>query len=240
MMMDYYTLVHPEGTRPTGAAQVLRAAWVSLVALIGAGQQLVAQGRRIDVSYGTWRRDTAATVWSLGFVRPLVGPVDYGIALAHLSDRRSLLDRTQTGGELSVGVGRDASGFYAVAATGLAMRHDDGHIDVNWSAGAGLAARVLPFVSVGIEARYRVEDQFHRGFWRLDPTDRRGLVIMGRATLVRRARSRATSRPRSTGRIERKARESGLSRSELAAQIVSTALDAMGTPYRWGGGNANG
>lgn len=204
------------------------------------------QAGALEVGHGGWKADSISMLWSAGFRRTLAGPIDYSIALSHLDDRRSLLDRTQTGGELSMGVGRDGSGPYAVAGAGLGMKHYDGNIDAWWSAGAGWAVRVLPFLSVGLEARYRAEDQFSRGFWSLDPTDRRGPTLTVQMAILsnkgRRTRRAPEFDPPSPGEVERTVRDRGVSRdgSELASEVVRAALDAMGAPYRWGGEDGNG
>jgi hypothetical protein len=227
-----------------------------------------AQGSGINVSYGRWWRDgdAAAGTLTIAYYRHFFGPVDYGLGVTHLDDGQSPQDRTQTGGELSLAVGRDGSGPYAVSSAGLAMRHSDGNLDAQWSAGAGYAVRPVPFLSVGLEARYRVEDRDVRGFWRLDPDDRRGMMLQGRVALSfgspARVPRRRSPRPLATvGRSEggangnggefeppseaeigRMARSGGSSRdaAELAAQVVGTAIDLMGTPYRWGGTDENG
>lgn len=207
-----------------------------------------AQLGTFEASYGGWKADPVSVIWTAGFRRPLTGPLDYSLSLSHLDDRATLNDRTQTGADLSVGWSRDGSGPYAVAGVGLGMKHYDGNLDAAWSAGGGWAHRLLPFLSVGVEARYRVEDQFSRGFWRLDATDRRGPSLTLNAALLA-GRSRGVRRPPSPRfdppsprKIERTSRDGGVSLpgSELAANVVQTALEVMGTPYRWGGDGGNG
>ena len=219
--------------------------WVALA--LGLPHPLAGQTLGLSASAGIWRHDTLAVITSAGYVSPLWSPLDYGIALTHVNDHRSLFDRTQTGGEFSLGLGRDGSGFYVLGAAGLAMRHEDGNIDASWSAGGGVSARPLPFVSVGIETRYRVEDQFTHGFWQLDPADRRGWMALGQVSLVLGGGGRSRSEGRSPaapsrpafGR-DRSAERRGTASGQLAARVVATAVEAMGTPYRWGGDGSNG
>jgi hypothetical protein len=219
-----------------------------LVAALGLGApalSLRGQTRALDFTYGAWQPDTLAIVWSLGYAAPLPGPFDYGVALTHVEDSWSPFNRTLTGGEVSLGLGRDGSGVYAVASAGLGLRHGDGSLDVLWSAGAGAAVRPLPFLSLGIEGRMRAEDQGGRGFWRLDPADRTGFTLLGRVALLwpaRRLPPQPGFDPPSAGETERAARNRGVSRdgSSLAANVVATAVGAMGSPYQWGGDGANG
>ena len=212
-----------------------------LIAWLAGAVSARAQTPTFDAAFGAWKTDSISTFWSVGLRRPLVSPLDYTLSISHVDDRRSVFDRTQTGAEMSLGLWRDGSGPYGFAGVGLGMRHYDGNLDASWSIGAGWALRVLSFLSVALESRYRTEDQFSRGFWRLDPTDRRGVAVSLRATLLggasRRERSRAPAfDPPSPRDLERASHDGG----ELAADVVGTALDAMGTPYRWGGDGANG
>lgn len=208
-----------------------------------------AQGNGFDFTYGRWLRDSATVTYAVGWYGRLLGPLDYGLGIHHTDDGRSAQDRTLTGGELSLGVARDGHGLYAVGAVGLGVRHEDGNLDAQWSAGGGYALRLLPFLSLGLEARYRVEDQDPRGFWRLRFDDRRGLLLQVRVAAGgprRRPRPAAPQgpvfEPPAQGDVLGLARESGSSEASatLAAAIVQTALDVMGTPYAWGGTNANG
>ncbi|MBI4499753.1 MAG: C40 family peptidase [Gemmatimonadetes bacterium] len=219
----------------------MKPVWAGLLLLHSGAAALNAQGRALEASYGAWRSDTLAVIWGIGLRSPLPGPLDYGLAFVHLDDRRSPLNRTQSGGEFSLGTDRARTGPYAVAAVGVAMKHDDGNFDAFWSAGGGFTLRVFPFLALGIEGRYRTEDQLVRGFWTLDPSDRRGWLVSARAALSWNGGpgTRGAERP-SRRSIARAARRHGVARSDLAAQIVFTALDAMGTPYRWGGEESNG
>ena len=228
--------------------------------LLPIGAQLSAQGQGLDFSYGRWWRDgNAAETYTLTFRRPLFGPFSYGIGVTHLNDQRAITDRTQSGGEFSIAVGNDGKGLYGLGSGGLAMRHTDGSVDASWATGAGYALRPLSFLSIGAEAIYRVEkDRWQSSFWDFDPTaDRRGWQV--RATMAlhfgsgrrgvrsaRRTRAVATGPanfvPPSESDINRIARSSGASASTaaVAASVVQTAIDVMGTPYQWGGTDENG
>lgn len=231
---------------------------VAVTALTGAHTLSAQDG--IDITYGRWWLDGAAEIYSVAYHHPLFGPFDYGLGGYHLDDSRSALDRTQTGGEVSLGLWRDGSGLYFVASTGLGLRHDDGNLDATWSAGTGYALGFLSYFSVGVELRYRVEDRWVRGFWQLDPSDRRGFTLQGRFA-IRTGPTRGRPGPgrpvpgrpaptRSNGSYEPPPREAiataasaGSTSDEvaqLAVGIVETALEAMGTPYRWGGTDSDG
>lgn len=198
-----------------------------------------------------WWADSLATTFSAAYHNRLLGPLDFGVGVAHLDDTRSLVDRTATGVELSLGLGRSGRGPYAVTSTGLAIRHDGGDLDAHWSTGLGWAFPVLPFLSLALEARYRVEDAGLGGFWRLDPSDRRGVALGFRvaagATIRARGRPAGGARgpvlePPPGGAVQEFAEEAGATpeAARLAGAVVETALDVMGTPYVWGGDGASG
>ncbi len=203
-----------------------------------------------DFSYGRWYVDSTAVTYAVGYYRKLFGPIDWGIALDHLDDSRSLDPRSITGLELSLGMGRLGGGFYATATAGLGIRHADDNLEAHWSAGLGYGLRLLPFLTIGLETRYRVEDRRARGFWNLEPEDRKALSLGLRLAAGEIRSSRRPPRrpagpefePPSESEIESALKSSGASHraASLAARVVNTALDVMGTPYRWGGTDDNG
>ncbi len=225
-----------------------QSAWALALGLLAAPPLVRAQGTGLDFTYGRWWPDSTALIYSVGYHHALLGPLDWELAVAHLDDSRSLLDRTQTGAELTLGLGRDGRGPYAAASAGLAMRHSDGNLDAAWSAGVGWAVPVFSYLSFALEARYRAEDQDTRGFWRLLPGDRRGVALQGRVAIgaVRSPRRTQPGRPDfhppSQGEIVDLSRDSGATpeTARAAADVVKTAIDVMGTPYTWGGSDENG
>ncbi len=234
--------------------------WTGLATawFLGTVREVSAQTGALDVSYGRWWHrsggysETYAATWQ----RALIGPFDYGLAVTHLNETSSAIDRSQTGGQVSLAVGGRRPGLYAIGAFGVGMRHGDGNLDSHWSAGGGYSIYPASFLRLGLEARYRVEDQATRGFWRMDNTDRRGVVVQ--AGIALRFSRRSQGRPATTERptpalasgpmapaeadLEAAARDGGASEevARLATSIVQTALDNMGAPYRWGGTDQNG
>lgn len=233
----------------------MRPSWLTLLAALAAltpldARNLAGQDRGIDFTYGRWWHGDPAVAYSASLYRPFLGPLDYGLGVTYVDDSRSLVDRSQTGVEISLAAGRRGAGLYGIASGGLAVTHAGGDLTALWSAGAGYAMRPVSFLSVGLEARYRVDDQFVRGFWRLDPGDRRGVVLQARVAVgfgSQPHRARAVPRreplavpgqPAITGAaLHAGASDEG---AALATQVVQTALDAMGSPYRWGGTGTDG
>src|SRR5690242_14463968 len=118
--------------------------WVIVAGVLGWPELSGAQTNALEFGYGAWKPGSVSTTWSAGYRARLMGPFDYSLALAHVSDRSSPIDRTQTGLELSLGIRRDGSGAYGVASVGVGMKHAGGNLDASWSAGAGWAVPVLP------------------------------------------------------------------------------------------------
>ena len=213
--------------------------------------QARAQRSGLDATYGRWWPDSAAILYSVGYHRTLIGPLDWGLGLAHVDDSRSFANRTQTGADLSLGLGRHDGRAYIVGTAGLGMRHSDGSLDASWSAGVGWAVPIFSFLSLGLEAHYRAEDQDARGVWQLRPDDRRGFMLGLRVATAGPAR-RAPRRPPAVepprfdppteGDLITLGRDSGASPdgARVAADVVRTAIDIMGSPYTWGGTDANG
>lgn len=226
------------------------------VALLGAlalpgASPLAAQGGRVDVAYGWWWHDTLSTTFTAAYQHRLLGPFGYGLGVFHLDDSRSLPDRTMTGGELSLMLG-GGGGLYGVGSVALGIRHGDGNLDAVWSAGAGYRLRLFSVLSLGADVRYRVQDQSVGGFWQLDPADRRGFSLQAFVALGvpgggggrgpgRGGRS-PTFAPPSGSELEETAHDNGVSEESagLAVAVAQTALDAMGSPYQWGGSDDNG
>ncbi len=219
-------------------------------ALVAFAPPLAAQGSGLDFTYGRWWHGDPAVAYGVSLYRPLLGMLDVGFGLSYLNDSRSLIDRSQTGVEVSLAAGRRRAGLYGVASAGLGVTHADRDLSALWSAGAGYALRPVSFLTVGLEARYRAEDRSLRGFWRLESDDRAGVVLQARVAVgfgsrgggavPATAREPLNAPPRPA--IEDAALRTGASDdvAALAAGIVQTAVDVMGTPYRWGGTGEDG
>lgn len=237
-------------------------AWsVAGIAVIAGGPARArAQSPAFEAAYGWWfpSGDSAATVFHAGVHQQVWGRFGYGLDFVHVGGGDSAASRTLSGGELSVRFGLDGSGPYALASAGLGARHHGGGIDAFWTAGGGLAARIFAGASVGVEVRYRAEDQRVAGFWNLDSADLKGIQVQARVafSIPGRRRDRAAPGPRSPApppatppvpplTVEdayHAAVAAGASdeAARVTASIVETALGAVGMPYQWGGTDANG
>jgi hypothetical protein len=202
---------------------------------------LTAQGRQLEFHAGRWYGDNPATTYELRTTTALGGVFTHGFsASAVVSDtlgrRRAFYG---LGYELQALRRRRTLGGYALAGAALGLSTDTSAQDlaVQWSVGGGVEWQPVSWFGLGVETRYRVEDRGPRGFWRTGPGARSGLsgalgVSIGFGT-GRGRRRRAGSRESSA--VEPPAAVTG-----NAADVVETALDAVGAPYRWGGTAENG
>jgi cell wall-associated NlpC family hydrolase len=245
---------------PNLTAQSVPAACLLLAGVAGVAH---AQRTQFEAAWGPWypSGDSAASVFHAGVMQPVAGLFGFGLSIVHVADGSSAAQRTLTGGELSLRIGRARSGPYAIGSTGLGLRHEDGNPDAFWTVGGGLAFGLLGVASIGAEVRYRVEDTGLAGFWRISPDDRTGLQAQARLSfgIPQGAPRPATPAPSPPQPIpaspapaagERPppsdpfgaAVAAGASEeaARLTATVVETALAAMGSPYSWGGSDANG
>ncbi len=223
--------------------RLTRFALTALVSLAAAAVPLSAQQSGFEVHYGRWWHDTSAVTFSAGFFQRMLGPFGYSMGLTHLDDHSALDDRTATGLDLGLSFAKDGSGPYAVATYGIGLLHSERRWDAIWTVGGGYAVRLFG-VSLGVEARYRVEDASMAGFWRLHHDDRRGLAIQGRLAFALPTARRSAAPPRPEPLVPPRAelvhataRDAGASEetARLKTSVVQTAIEVMGTPYRWGG-----
>jgi cell wall-associated NlpC family hydrolase len=244
-------------TIPTGRSLPLLAVLVAG----GLTAPAAAQERpRFEAAYGPWwpEGDSVAQVFHAGVEQRFWGPLGYGFALVHVADGGSLVERTLSGAELTLRLGRPGGGLYALAGAGLGVRHTDGNADAFWTAGGGVAFRVLAGAALGVEVRYRAEDTGVAGFWQLAPDDRTGLQAQARITFGIPRGPSSTDAPPASGAgapaaepaapgptadasyDEAVAAGASEEAARLTASVVETALGAMGSPYNWGGSGENG
>lgn len=220
--------------RPISALPPALAALALLPTVVGA------QGRDTDFHYGRWIGDNwggggrGAAIYELRGSAPLVGRLTHGVAATvvvsdSLGRRRAFYG---LGWELQAFRPRVGLGLYTVAGVSLGLRTDTtSHtLAALWSAGVGAEWRPVAMLALGIEGRYRVVDRGLNSLWREARAGfgvAAGLTIrLGKGDAARGTRGRPPDVP------ERIAGN--------AADVVRTALDAIGTPYQWGGTAENG
>ncbi len=226
----------------TTARPVSRCAAVG-VAVLALALPSQAAAQRADLQYGRWwPAEGAVDLYALNYQTRPLGPFSAGLGIFHVNDSRSLDDRTNTGGAVSLYVGATRTGLYGVGSFGIGILHTTGNTDAHWSVGAGYRLRLLTFLAVTAEAAYRVEDQGVSGFWNLSASDRKG--VAGRLSLTIGGGQRRLPAAAPTMRPVPAPGPGAAAVSDEAVRtaesIVESALSAMGTPYEWGGSDANG
>src|SRR5262245_42832316 len=211
-----------------------RVGTAALAAICGLTTAVGAQrsSSRVDFRFGQWSRADGgvSSAYELRTAKPLIGPVAHGFTLRVLTDdiqgrRRAFYG---AGYELTAFRARRGLGLYPLAGVALGLSTDTtgDELAALWVAGAGLEWRPVGPFALGLELRYQVEDRGPRGIWELD--DRRegwalatGVTWHWGAARGGGGGASATHEPaRAPTTVE-----------GPVADVVQTALDAIGTPY---------
>jgi cell wall-associated NlpC family hydrolase len=215
------------------------------------------EGHQIELHAGQWLGRNNATVYQLRTSGHLAGLFSHGMTLsATVSDslgrRRAFYG---AGYDLLLFRPPRGLGAYGIVGVALGLSTDTGpqRMAAQWTVGAGLEWRPFRFFSVGVESRYRVEDRGPKGFWAV--TDRRKGLSWAAGASVRWRRGRSGSQPAvattpaATPGVPMATAARPIAPGPVTAPdtivgaasgVVRVALDAIGTPYRWGGTAANG
>jgi cell wall-associated NlpC family hydrolase len=215
---------------------------IELFLLISGVSPLFAQGRDIDLRYGRWYEGNQSRSYELRTDVPLGRIFSHGFAAQVLI--HDTLGRHHAfygaGWQLHAFRRRSTLGPYLLAGVSLGVSTDttSQELAALWTMGAGVEWRPISWAAVGAETMYRFQDVGPRGFWRASANSRDGIaasigvsVTIGK-TVDRRWPRRERSEPPPP--------EPPRTITGNAADIVKTALDALGTPYVWGGTAANG
>ncbi|HZH42171.1 MAG TPA: C40 family peptidase [Gemmatimonadales bacterium] len=222
----------------------------SLALAAAAVQPLAAQGE-IEVRYGQWYRAGNGATYEIRSHSPLTGVLSqtFGATVLvnnHLGRRQAFYGG---GWEVHLFRGSYTFGPYALLGAALGLSTDTGKqaLAALWSVGGGLEWRPFDRFAMGIEGRYRDEDRGPRGFWAGGGSPRKGFSLsLGLAIgLGHRGGGMSRSNPAvpavpAVPVPDNAPPQPPASISGSAADVVRTALDALGTPYQWGGTAANG
>ncbi len=222
---------------------------IELFLLIVGVSPLAAQGRAggrdVDLRYGRWYQGNQSTSYELRTDVPLAGIFSYGLAAQVLI--HDSLGRHHAfygaGWQLYAFRRRSRFGPYLLAGVSLGVSTDTASQELAalWSMGAGVEWRPIPWAALGVETVYRLQDVGPRGFWRPSANSRDGVAasIGFSVTIGKKVDRRwpTGGRNESTPPLVIVAPRTITGN---AADIVKTALDALGTPYVWGGTAENG
>ena len=211
-----------------------------VVVVIAAAPSLHAQqaGRDLDFFFGRWYQGNQSRSYELRTAAPLSGIFSHGLAAQVLI--HDSLGRHQAfygaGWQLQALRHRSRFGPYAIAGVALGLSTDTTAQDLAalWTIGGGVEWRPAAWMAVGLETVYHLQDVGPRGFWRSSPGSRNGMAVsFGLSFAIRPSGAART-------RSERPPPQPPSTITGNAADIVRTALGALGTPYVWGGTAANG
>ncbi|MEP7325416.1 MAG: C40 family peptidase [Gemmatimonadota bacterium] len=203
-----------------------------------------APAQSITFDMGRLLSDPDWSTYRLGFARSLTGPIGYtlyGLHAGELSQGQGNL--WGPGAELTLFRGGHPGLYLAAGLTGGLAGGDGDRFWGSWTAGLGYELPRLGPLSLGAEGRWR--DLRYRG-------SRSGVEIAARIGLDFSSAPGpaaaptvqpplATAGPAPTDASLRTGVErSGVpaDRVELVVEVLETATQAMGTPYKWGGTGA--
>jgi len=207
----------------------------------------LAAGQGVALEAGRLLEDPDWSSYRLVLSGTLAGPLGYGLLGALFRDRGQLDQRLWgLGTDLTLFRG-GVAGPYAVA--GLIGGVGTGEADdlwASWSAGLGYEVFPLPFLTAGLEGRWRG----------LTPGARSGVELGVRLGVGWGGGRRDGTEPRTSARAASPvgsvgsltpAPDSGSGAfappeeaTRVLDAVVRTATDAMGTPYKWGGTGSGG
>ena len=192
-------------------------------------------GRDVDVLVGRWYNGNRASTYELRYGHLAVH------ALVHdsLGRRRAFYG---AGWEFPFLRQRGALAPYVVAGLSLGLATDtiNQALAALWDLGAGVEWRPISPFALGLEARYRLVDRGPRGFWRPAAGAPDGVSLAARVSIGIGGGGGGSGRAPNASAPRLPPPEVPLMITGNAADVVHTALDALGTPYKWGGTAANG
>ena len=214
-----------------------RTSVVLVLACVACGPAALAAqgGRDLEFFWGRWYSGNRATTYeirsghwsaqalihdSLGRRRAFYG---FGWGLRVLQRQGGFAPYFTTG--VSLGLSTDTAN-QALAAL--------------WDVGGGVEWRPLAGFALGVEARYRLEDRGPRGFWRPVAGAPDGVSLAARVAIAVGGGGGGSGRATGGGAARIPPPEIPLMITGSNTDIVQTALNALGTPYQWGGTAENG
>lgn len=217
---------------------------VGFVGLVLLPARAGAQGVIVEV--GRMFTSPDWTTYRVGFSQPIAGGMGYTLYGTHAGEAgTSGSGLWGPGADLTFFRGGQPGPYLAAGVSGGLASGDGSQFWGSWSAGLGYELRPAGPFSLGAEGRWRELDYMHHRSG-VEFALRVGLEFGGRRAVPRPMRppvstaaTPATSPPPLRTTIERSGVPSN--RVELVSSVLGTALEAMGTPYKWGGtGEADG
>lgn len=198
---------------------------------------LAAQGRGMELHVGRWYNGNRAETYEFRTSSRLSGPLTHGFGVAvlvndSLGRRRAFYG---LGWEVQAWRGRSSFGPYALGGVALGLSTDTStqELAAQWSIGGGLEWRPRSWFAVGTEVRYRLEDRGPRGLWNPRSDARKGVSAAVGVSIGLGGGGEAPA----VSNLPPP--EPPVTISGNAAGVVRSAVEALGTPYLWGGSADN-
>jgi cell wall-associated NlpC family hydrolase len=191
---------------------------------------------------GRWVGHNQSRTYELRSGGPLAGPLSHGatiVAVVHevLGRRRAFYG---AGYDLMIFRPSRGLGAYGLVGFALGLSTDSTHkLGAHWSIGGGMEWRPVEFAALGVEARYRVEDRGPRGFWS-GGRSQEGLSWAAGLSVRWPFGGRKRGEEPATSAVRPVPLSAPTVVAGAAAGVVRVAVEAIGTPYRWGGTAENG
>ena len=196
-------------------ARLNRFSAVRLLLLLASLVPVSAAGQDLSARLGrTWTADEYLSFW-LSYAPPRLGPMEVALTAGTMGTSAG----TRYGGGFDLGLGIRRWTIVAGVAGGFGSGSEPGTWG-SWSAGTRYTIHGGPF-TLGIEGRYR---------WLSGPTTSSGFELLALAGF--RIGKGASDEPVVSGDSD--------SAATLRGTVVATARQGLGTPYLWGGTDANG
>jgi cell wall-associated NlpC family hydrolase len=221
---------------------------LGVVALALCLAPVTGQAQGVIVEVGRLFASTDWTTYRVGLAQPISGVVGYTLYGTHSGEAgHAGTGLWGPGADLTFFRGGRPGPYLAAGVSGGLASGDGDQFWGSWSAGLGYELRPAGPISLGAEGRYRELQYQHHGAG-VEFALRIGLEFGGRRSAP--APIPPAAQPRPSGGnftppppLRTTVERSGVAsdRVELISSVLGTALDAMGTPYKWGGtGEADG
>ena len=213
--------------------------------LVGLVTPQSAHGQGVIVEVGRLFSSPDWTTYRIGLAQPISGAVGYTLYGTHAGEAGSAgTGLWGPGADLTFFRGGRPGPYLAAGVSGGLASGDGDRFWGSWSAGLGYELRPAGPFSLGAEGRWR-ELQYLHDRSGIEIALRIGLEFGGRRSAPPiRPPAPASSVPNAgPPPLRTTVERSGVpsDRVELIASVLGTALEAMGSPYKWGGtGQADG
>lgn len=202
-----------------------------------------ARAQSITFDMGRLLSDPDWSTYRLGFARSLTGPIGYalyGLHAGEMSQGQGSL--WGPGAELTLFRGGHPGLYLAAGLTGGVASGDGDRFWGSWTAGVGYELPRLGPLSVGAEGRWR-DLRYMGSRSGVEIAARIGLDFSpapDRSPVPAAAPADGAPPPPSDASLRTTVERSGVpaDRAELVVEVLETATQVMGTPYKWGGTGA--